>query len=191
MHKFLGQGLSHCHSNDLSPSSDNTRSITTRPPGNSRLSAFLGDKPWSVFWGFFLYGFIRVLFFGHTRGMWKFPGQGLKLHHSCGNTGSLTCCASRELFFKNHFSNFFLKTISFWLGGYLIFMNMIECYFKISYHLCNFWGCVCGVCVCWKSFHRLVIFLPAGCESTNFPVPSPLLRCSPSLNRSVDKALLV
>ena len=40
--------------------------------------------------------FIYSVFFGHTRGMWKLPGQGLNLHHSrdpspsSGDTGSLT-----------------------------------------------------------------------------------------------------
>ena len=42
-------------------------------------------------------------FFCHPRGMWKFPGQGLNLshscslHYSCGNTRSLTRRATREL----------------------------------------------------------------------------------------------
>ena len=41
--------------------------------------------------------------FGHTHGMFKFPGQGLNLCHSsnprccCDNTRSLTHCATREL----------------------------------------------------------------------------------------------
>ena len=36
-------------------------------------------------------------FFGCTRGIEKFPGQGLNLCHSCHNTGSLTCYTTREL----------------------------------------------------------------------------------------------
>ena len=52
----------------------------------------------------------RVQFWGgHTCGIWKFPAQELNLkcscnlRHSCGNTGSLTPCATEELpimFFK-------------------------------------------------------------------------------------------
>ena len=44
-------------------------------------------------------GLVFVLFFGCTRGIWKFPGQGLNPSHSCdlchswGNAGSLTHCA--------------------------------------------------------------------------------------------------
>jgi len=34
MEKFLGQGLNLHHSSDLS--SDNARSLTARPPGNSK-----------------------------------------------------------------------------------------------------------------------------------------------------------
>ena len=35
MWKFQGQGLNLCYSRDPSHSNDNTRSLTTRPPGNS------------------------------------------------------------------------------------------------------------------------------------------------------------
>lgn len=41
--------------------------------------------------------------FGHTHGTWQVPGQGPNLHHSSDlsrysdNTGSSTCCATREL----------------------------------------------------------------------------------------------
>ena len=41
MWKFLGQWWSLCHSSDPSHSNDNTRSLTTRPPENSRLVKFL------------------------------------------------------------------------------------------------------------------------------------------------------
>ena len=48
------------------------------------------------------YFFSITFFFGRTRGMWKFPGQGpnlccgCSLRHGCGNTGSLTRCTARE-----------------------------------------------------------------------------------------------
>ena len=35
----------------------------------------------------------RKKIFGHTQGIWKFPGQGQNPSHSCGNTGPLTHCA--------------------------------------------------------------------------------------------------
>ena len=41
--KFPGQGLNPRHSSDLSHSSDNTRSLTTRLPGNSTFGISLGD----------------------------------------------------------------------------------------------------------------------------------------------------
>ena len=37
MQRFPGQGSNPCHSHGLSHSSDNTRSLTTRSPGNSQL----------------------------------------------------------------------------------------------------------------------------------------------------------
>ena len=49
--------------------------------------------------------------FDHTRGMWKFLGQGYNpshscsLSHSCGNTRSLTCCAKGTS--QESFSGFF------------------------------------------------------------------------------------
>ena len=47
----------------------------------------------------FLKNIYIFFFFGCTFGIWKFSGQrwilsyGCDLHHSCGNTGSLTHCA--------------------------------------------------------------------------------------------------
>ena len=44
-----------------------------------------------------------LFFFCHVCGTWKFPGQGSNLRHSSdssycsNNTGSLTCCTTREL----------------------------------------------------------------------------------------------
>ena len=52
---------------------------------------------WVVFTFFFF-------FFGHTRGIWKFPGQGLNPSHGSSphcvsdNTRSITHCATRKLF---------------------------------------------------------------------------------------------
>ena len=40
---------------------------------------------------------------GHTHGMWKFLGQGLNLCYSCGNTGSLILCATREFSWPKQF----------------------------------------------------------------------------------------
>lgn len=39
--KFPGQGLNPCHSNDLSHSSDKSRSLTARPSGNYRKCYFI------------------------------------------------------------------------------------------------------------------------------------------------------
>ena len=39
----------------------------------------------------------RDFFFGPTHSMWKFPGQGLNLHHSSDSAESLTYWATREL----------------------------------------------------------------------------------------------
>lgn len=39
----------------------------------------------------------REFFFGPTYSMWKFPGQGLNLHHSSDSAESLTYWATREL----------------------------------------------------------------------------------------------
>ena len=55
------QGSNSSHSSYLSHSSDDTESITTRPPGNSN----------------FIFIFI---FYGRICCIWKFPGQGLALH---------------------------------------------------------------------------------------------------------------
>ena len=41
--------------------------------------------------------FSLFFFFGRTRGMWNFLGQGLNLCHSSDSTGSLTHCTTREL----------------------------------------------------------------------------------------------
>lgn len=66
----------------------------------------IGLKDFVVIWIFNLLEFIKVdnfikkIFFGCTRGIWKFPSQGLNLsyssdlYHSCGNGRSLTCCAT-------------------------------------------------------------------------------------------------
>ena len=55
---------------------------------------------------FYLYEFCLFVL-GYTGGIWKFPGQGLKLHHSCSNARSLTFYATRELPLANRFC--FLK----------------------------------------------------------------------------------
>ena len=45
MQNFLGQGSNLHHSSDLSHSSDNDRSLTTRQPGNSiTISMFYSEK---------------------------------------------------------------------------------------------------------------------------------------------------
>ena len=55
--------------------------------------------------------FVLFCFFACNLGMWKFQSQGLNLRrswdlcHSCGNTRSLTCCATGELL-----NDDFLKT---------------------------------------------------------------------------------
>ena len=50
--KFLDQGSNPCHGRDPNHSSDNARSLTARPPGNSR--SFLSDDVPSP--SFFFYG---------------------------------------------------------------------------------------------------------------------------------------
>ena len=99
--KFPGQVL------NPSPSSDNTESLITRPPEFQDFSSFFKNFFGAVLtWLLLLFCFVLFLaftfvlfiyFFGHTRGMWKFPGQGLNLRHSSDNACSLTHCATREL----------------------------------------------------------------------------------------------
>ena len=72
MQKFPGQGTNPSHS------SDNAKSLTTRPPGNSQTYATFSSS------------------YSHTCSIWKFPGQGSNwscscdLHHTFGNARSLT-----------------------------------------------------------------------------------------------------
>ena len=72
------------------------------------------------------FSFLTSFFFfsGHTRGMCRFLGQGqnwchsCSLCHRCGNTGSVTRCATRELplgFFLTSFWFLHLLGISFFL----------------------------------------------------------------------------
>ena len=55
-------------------------------------------KTSSFIWVWHQFPAISFLFiFGLTLSMWKFPGQGSNPPHgSSDNTGSLTCCATRE-----------------------------------------------------------------------------------------------
>ena len=52
---------------------------------------------------------LQGVFFAHTHGMWKFPGQVSNVcvssdpSHSSDNTGSLTCCATWKLLYFCHF----------------------------------------------------------------------------------------
>lgn len=65
--------------------------------------AFEGRPRRSVTRHFITFGGVGVGAGGRTLGMWKAPGQGSNpphrrgVHRSCGNTGSLTHCATREL----------------------------------------------------------------------------------------------
>ena len=47
--KFLGQGSNLSHSSDPSHTSDNARSLTTRPPENSSITFFFFFYPWFCF----------------------------------------------------------------------------------------------------------------------------------------------
>ena len=62
----------------------------------------------SSFFSFFFFSFLfsfssSFFFFGHACSLWKFQGQGQNTSHRsnrshcCDNTGSLTCCNTREL----------------------------------------------------------------------------------------------
>ena len=86
-------------------------------PASWLLIRLVSTEPqWQLLLPVFLLGYLSLIidlwegffvcflvFFGHTCGMWKFPGQRSDLHHSkspshCSdNTRSLTHCTAREL----------------------------------------------------------------------------------------------
>ena len=98
--KFLGQGSSLSCIYDLHHSCDNTGSLIhcARPgiePAMPQRRA--GSLTHCTTAGTLNTACHFYFFFGpHLRHV-KFLGQGLNQQCSCGNTGSLTCCATREL----------------------------------------------------------------------------------------------
>ena len=79
MPKFLDQGLKLCHSSDPSHCSDNARSLTAMPPGNSSISV-------SFFFSFCLFAFFRAapMAYGgsQARGLMGAVGAGLRQTNS-------------------------------------------------------------------------------------------------------------
>ena len=67
------------------------------------MNSFSFCVSWSLFLSFICFFFSFFWGGGHSHGIWKFLGQGSNLSHSsdpspCSdNTGSLTCCTTREL----------------------------------------------------------------------------------------------
>ena len=68
---------------------------------------------WKMITRKLLLSILYLCIFGHALSMWKFLGQGLNPHHSSNlghcsdDTGSLTCCTTREL------PIFFSKSVEF------------------------------------------------------------------------------
>ena len=89
---------------------------------------------------------VCVLFFffsfGHACGMWKFPGQGLKPHHSINpshcsdNARLLTRCITRELSVCLPWRNFCLDLLPiFLLGLFLLLLNCKSCLYILQIKL--------------------------------------------------------
>ena len=90
--------------------------------------------------------FKKIYLFHCTQGMWKFLGQGSNSHHNCDpshssdNTGSLICCATRELWLPTFFA-----------GGWTRGM------WKFSGSGSN-WSCSCSIYAGWVSFVEYVTY---------------------------------
>ena len=75
-----------------------------------------------------------IYIFGHSCGIWKFPGQGFNLHHkndtSCWseNVKSLTCWAQRELLYWSifKFGDFFLLSIQNYCWALLVILFSVQ-----------------------------------------------------------------
>ena len=106
----------------------------------------------SDLWDFVLFCFVFVLFYGHTRGMWKFPGPELNLScscdHSCGNNGSCqptalgwgsNPCLHSDLSCCNQILNPLCHSENSWFIGFtcfiqvIIFDIIIKSHFQILY----------------------------------------------------------
>ena len=109
-----------------------------------------------------------VFVFCHTRGMWKFPGQGSNPCHSSNlsrfsdNAGSLTCCATKELcdVLFGHLSSlekcWFRPFAQFLIALFMFFDTELQelfvyygCRSIVGHFICKYFLPFCGLSFCF------------------------------------------